>query len=932
MRRVNAISTLLALAAACSCPHRGSSGTQLESKDSTPVAKNLDFGSVPIGQPKTLPLTLSNAGELELDISGATISGPNKADFALAGKLPASIQPGQAAQLPVQFVPGAGGARTATLAIVTNSAAVPTLNVTLTGIGIDVVIAASVSALDFGPVQVGTQRTLPVTLTNKGSTASAPIQLQPVTGPQASEFAWVGQGVSLAPNQSLTLQVSFSPTQTGNAAGQIPYLACAGCAQQSIPLTGVGIDGALTFSPNPVGFTNVPSGTTSTTPVTITDTGSAAVALDSIGIQGGASSPFAVSGLPSSFPGTPIVLAPGQSTSVTVDYTAAGSGDQDELVVVFQPGAIGPTNAFTGAAVAPRTAQDPLYGNETLNPCTLSFKPPSLNFGNAPLNTSIQKSVTLVNQGQAQCQLTQIALDPKSDPSFALVAPPSQLTIAAGGSAQLQAACDVTSAGTPLLRTGAITFQSNDPANANGRIPLTAYLQSSSPYAQGWPKWHMGNTDEGQSEADTSGLMGKVAWKFNVGAPQAGGLLATNSNPTYMNSPVVDTSGMIYELGMDGNLHGLNPDGTEAWKVMLISPASDPHPATPIIAADGSLFVEAGCDSAGSVGNIYHVSGGPTGGKMLHSEPPPKDCRTDPSTGACDTADGFDVCPSLGNTAPLIFDGDDFGQVVTYSVQSGGNFSEANHVVLPFFGERVALAIGADDTSYWCSLNVCFAVNPPAQGFTQVPGWSANGQAISPDAPDTSTAGTSTWVNSDLALDSHHTGWIMAMVAWEDFNAGFLGIGGGTPTGQTELSALDPKDGSIHWTFKMPQFTPPTAVSITDQSYVFSSDIGNGAPAIADDGTVYVGNGDGLYAVDGQTGAVKAGFPFSSSDVDSAPAIGGDGTIFFGTSDGSFYAVFPNGKMRFKISTGGRVSSSPAIGPDGTVFFVSDDGFLYAIQ
>ncbi len=930
MRRVLAVAAA-ALFAACSCPHRGSSN-QLESKDSTPQAPNLDFGNVPLGQPKTLPLTLSNVGALELDVAGATVGGADKGDFAVVGKVPSAIQPGSNAQLPIQFVPSAGGPRSATLSISTNSQAIPVLKVQLTGNGKDVVIAASVTALDFGPVQVGTQKTLPVTLTNKGSTPSDPIQIQPVGGPQASEFAWVGQGSSLAPGQSLTLTVSFGPTQTGNAAGQIPYLACSGCQAQSIQLTGVGIDGALTFSPDPVGFANVPSGTTNSVPVKITDTGSAAVAIGSLAVQGGGSSPFAVTGLPSGFSASsPIVLAPGASVTITVDYTAASAGDQDALVAVFQPGAIGAGSAFAPAAVPPETAQDPLFGNETLNPCTLVFQPPALNFGNAPLNQTLQKSVTLVNQGQAQCTLTGIALDPASDSSFALVGNPGTLTIPAGGTAQIQASCDVTNSGGQLLRKGAIDFQSNDPANQSGRIPLTAYIQSSSPYQAGWPKWHMGNTDEGQSEADTSAFKGQVAWKFNVGAASASSGGLSNSSPTYMNSPVVDSSGMIYQLGMDGNLYAINPDGSQAWKVMLVSPASDPHPATPIIAADDSLFVESGCDNVGSSGQIFHVSGGPGGGKILHAEPPPSDCRTDPSSGQCDKADGFDVCPSLGNLTPLIFDGDDFGQVVTYSVQSGGNFSEANHVILPFFGERVALAIGPDDTSYWCSLNVCFAVAPPTQGFTQLPAWNANGQPISPDAPDNSTAGVSAWVNSDLALDSHHTGFIMAMVAWESFGGGLLGLGGST-TGQTELAALDPANGQPHWTFKMPQFTPPTAVSFASQSYIFSSDVGNGAPAIADDGTVYVGNGDGLYAVDGQTGTVKPGFPFSSADVDSAPAIGGDGTIFFGTSDGSFYAVTPNGTLRAKVTTGGRISSSPAIGPDGTVYFVSDDGNLYAVE
>ena len=68
------------------------------------------------------------------------------------------------------------------------------------------------------------------------------------------------------------------------------------------------------------------------------------------------------------------------------------------------------------------------------------------------------------------------------------------------------------------------------------------------------------------------------------------------------------------------------------------------------------------------------------------------------------------------------------------------------------------------------------------------------------------------------------------------------------------------------------------------------------------------------------------------SDVLTAAAIGGDGTIFFGTADGTFYAIHPDGTLRFKLTAGGRIAGSPAIGPSGAVYFTADDGFLYAVK
>ena len=184
-------------------------------------------------------------------------------------------------------------------------------------------------------------------------------------------------------------------------------------------------------------------------------------------------------------------------------------------------------------------------------------------------------------------------------------------------------------------------------------------------------------------------------------------------------------------------------------------------------------------------------------------------------------------------------------------------------------------------------------------------------------------------VFSDLAIDPVNTGFVYAYAAWDDGppppkNVFGTILGGGTYSVQGVLTALSMADGSTQWTLPLPPSNLPSGWT------QLCSDYGNAAPAIDDDGTVYVGNGDGLRAVDGPTGTVKWLFP--SANVSSSPAIGGDGTIFFGCSDGSFYALKKDGSLRFEIPAGHPVSSSPAIADDGTVFFVSDDGKLWAIK
>ncbi len=111
-----------------------------------------------------------------------------------------------------------------------------------------------------------------------------------------------------------------------------------------------------------------------------------------------------------------------------------------------------------------------------------------------------------------------------------------------------------------------------------------------------------------------------------------------------------------------------------------------------------------------------------------------------------------------------------------------------------------------------------------------------------------------------------------------------------------------------------------------------------GSPAVAADGTIYVGANKTFKAYD-TNGSLRwsYSFPASGSFYNvSAPAIASDGTIYVGTSspDRGLYALRPDGSLLWKFVASGSFAdvNTPVVGKDGTIYFGSyNDGF-YAVN
>ncbi len=105
---------------------------------------------------------------------------------------------------------------------------------------------------------------------------------------------------------------------------------------------------------------------------------------------------------------------------------------------------------------------------------------------------------------------------------------------------------------------------------------------------------------------------------------------------------------------------------------------------------------------------------------------------------------------------------------------------------------------------------------------------------------------------------------------------------------------------------------------------------GVSSPAIAKDGTIYIGSySQGFYAISSQ-GECK--WTFLCKPISSSPAIGSEGVIYLG-ADSFLYAINPDGTEKWRYQIGFNWVSSPVVGTiDNSIYIGASDSCLYKIS
>jgi hypothetical protein len=337
------------------------------------------------------------------------------------------------------------------------------LNKFLTTIPTPPAVTLNPTSLTFASQPVNTASpSQAVTLTNSGS---APLTINSIgiTGTNAGDFAQTNTcpsgSTTLVAGASCTINVVFKPTATGSRSAGIAITDNAAGSPQAVALSGTGVSApAVTLSPTSLTFNYQQVATTSPSqPITLTNSGSAALTISSIGITGTNGGDFADT---TTCPVSPSTLAAGGSCTINVTFTPTGSGTRTASVSVNDD-----------AAGSPQAAS--LTGTGTTTPVpAVALNPTSLTFATQGVNTtSPAQTVTLTNSGNGPLTISGISLAGANPGDFAQTntCPISPSTLAAGANCTISLTFTPSTSGT---RTASVSI-TDDASNSPQAVTLT---------------------------------------------------------------------------------------------------------------------------------------------------------------------------------------------------------------------------------------------------------------------------------------------------------------------------------------------------------------------------------------------------------------------------------------------------------------------------
>jgi hypothetical protein len=229
--------TLLATFGGCRC------GTSVSTRvpEMRVDGRALDFGSVIAGRPHTRPFRVRNLGNGPLTLSSLTTAAP----FSVTQQAPLTVEPGTELSLEVVFTPEQVGVRAqGELVIESDDPSERRLVVALSGTGVEAVLQAMPTALEFGEVYVGASKSLTLTLRNGGNAELTVESAEWAPGTPAAPVVTADLSSlerRIAAGASISADITFSPAEPGALSGGLRLVLGGGGPETVVSLGGAGV-------------------------------------------------------------------------------------------------------------------------------------------------------------------------------------------------------------------------------------------------------------------------------------------------------------------------------------------------------------------------------------------------------------------------------------------------------------------------------------------------------------------------------------------------------------------------------------------------------------------------------------------------------------------------------------------------------------------
>ena len=400
---------------------------------------SVNFGQVTVGKQATQTVSVSNTGNVGINITQMTLSNPQ---FSVTGMTtPMALAVGQSGSITVAVNATAAGNLTGTLTAQGSAGSSPVVvSLSATAVSAQAQLSLSASSISFGSVSVGSKGNSNLVLSNLGTTDLV-ISLLTLTG---ADFAISGITTpkTISAGQSATIAVTFDPASTGNATGSLAITSSDPANPTvTIPLSGTGTStatGQLGANPASLNFGTMTTGTTSSKKITLTNTGTASVNISAVSAIG--------TGLKLSGITTPATLSSSQSATLDVTFAPSATGNFTGSISIV-------SNAGKSPLTIPVTAIGVQPG--------LTISPTTFNFGSLVDGQTKSQTITVTNTGSAALTIENLAVTGNAYSVSGLVTP---ATIAVGNAASFSVLFAPTTAGS---QTGTVSISSDAPNSPN---------------------------------------------------------------------------------------------------------------------------------------------------------------------------------------------------------------------------------------------------------------------------------------------------------------------------------------------------------------------------------------------------------------------------------------------------------------------------------